>query len=131
MLAFATPGVKMYKRHILKELEHHLKIFPAVLLTGARQTGKTTLVDELILSRSSYFVTLDDDVALSSARRDPSGWIASLPKPVIIDEVQRVPEIFLAMKLDIDKNRIPGRYLLTGSSHPFLSPDLSYSFAGR
>ncbi|MBP7075245.1 MAG: ATP-binding protein [Rhabdochlamydiaceae bacterium] len=121
----------MYKRHILKELEQCLKIFPAVLLTGARQTGKTTLVDELAQSGDYYFVSLDDDIALASAERDPSGWLASLPKPVIIDEVQRALGIFLAMKLDIYKNKAPGRYLLTGSSNPFLSSDLADSLAGR
>ncbi|HEX4839874.1 MAG TPA: ATP-binding protein [Rhabdochlamydiaceae bacterium] len=121
----------MYKRHVRTELEKHLKIFPAVLLTGARQTGKTTLVEEVAQSKGYHFVTLDDDIALSSAIRDPAGWLASLPKPVIIDEIQRAPEIFLPMKLDIDKNRKPGRYLLTGSSNPFLSPDLADSLAGR
>jgi len=121
----------MYKRHVLRELEQYLKIFPAVLLTGARQTGKTTLVDELAENGNYYLVTLDDDLTLSNALRDPSGWLMSLPKPVFIDEVQRVPEIFLAMKLDIDKNRAPGRYLLTGSSNPLLSPDLADSLAGR
>ncbi len=121
----------MYKRHILNELEQYLKIFPAVLLTGARQTGKTTLVDELAKNKGYYFVTLDDDLTLSNALRDPSGWIMALPKPVIIDEVQRAPEIFLAIKLDIDNNRVPGRYLLTGSSNPLLSPDLADSLAGR
>jgi predicted AAA+ superfamily ATPase len=121
----------MYKRHVLRELEQCLKIFPAILLTGARQSGKTTLVDELAAKGGYYTVTLDDDTTLASAIRDPSGWLLSLPKPVIIDEVQRAPEIFLAMKLDIDKNRNPGRYILTGSSDPLLSPDLADSLAGR
>ena len=121
----------MYKRHIFKELEHCLKIFPALLLMGARQAGKTTLVEELATSRGYYYVTLDDDTTLSSALRDPSGWLHSLPKPVIIDEVQRAPEIFLSIKLDIEKNRHPGRYILTGSSDPLLSPDLADSLAGR
>jgi predicted AAA+ superfamily ATPase len=131
LLEFSTSGVKMYKRNILSELEIYLKIFPAVLLTGARQAGKTTLVEELAQNRGYYYVTLDDDLSLANALRDPSGWLMSLPKPVIIDEVQRVPEIFLPIKLDIDKNRIPGRYLLTGSSNPLLSPDLADSLAGR
>lgn len=121
----------MYKRHILRELEQCLKVFPAVLLTGARQSGKTTLVDELAAKGGYYSVTLDDDTTLASALRDPSGWLLSLPKPVIIDEVQRAPDIFLSMKLDIDKNRVPGRYILTGSSDPLLSPDLADSLAGR
>ena len=76
-------------------------------------------------------MTLDDDIILSSAIRDPSGWLAALPKPVIIDEIQRAQDIFLSLKLDIDKNRIQGRYLLTGSSNPLLSPDLADSLAGR
>jgi len=70
-------------------------------------------------------------LTLSSARRDPKGWLTSIPKPVVIDEVQRVPEIFLSIKEDVDKNKEPGRYLITGSANPLLIPRLGDSLAGR
>ena len=66
-----------------------------------------------------------------SAKNDPADFIANLPKPIILDEVQRVPEIFLPIKIDVDKNREAGRYLLTGSANPLLIPKLGDSLAGR
>ncbi len=121
----------MLHRFIEEELESYLDIMPVVLMTGARQTGKTTLMELLCKERGYTFYTFDDDLVLSSATRDPSGWLASIPKPVIIDEVQRVPEIFLPIKRDVDQNRAPGRYLLTGSANPLLLPRLGDSLAGR
>ncbi|MBS0648458.1 MAG: ATP-binding protein [Verrucomicrobia bacterium] len=121
----------MLKRHIMKELNAHLNLMPVVLLKGARQAGKTTLVEEFAKERGYSYVTFDDEIPLASALRDPAGWIMSLPKPIIIDEVQRVPEIFLPIKREVDQNRTPGRYLLTGSANPLLSPRLGDSLAGR
>lgn len=121
----------MLKRHISEELKSYLELMPVVLLIGARQTGKTTLVEALVKERGMSYVTLDDESSLSSALRDPSGWIDSLVKPVVIDEVQRAPELFLAIKRDVDQNRLPGRYLLTGSANPLLLPRLGDSLAGR
>lgn len=121
----------VYKRFIQENLTSFLKIMPVVLLTGGRQTGKTTLVDYLAQNDGFSYFTFDDDLSLSSATHDPSGWLMGIPKPVIIDEVQRVPEIFLAIKRDVDLNRHPGRYLLTGSANPLLLPKLGDSLAGR
>jgi predicted AAA+ superfamily ATPase len=121
----------MLKRHIEEEVEAHLRILPVVLLTGARQTGKTTLARAIAKRRGWAFATLDDALTLSSAQRDPAGWLLSLPKPVVIDEVQRVPDLFLAIKYDVDTQRIPGRFLLTGSANPLLLPRLGDSLAGR
>jgi len=119
----------MLERHIKNELQEYLNIMPVVLLSGARQTGKTTLAKSL---RPSYqYVTFDDDMILSNAKRDPAGWLSQMPKPIILDEIQRVPEIFLAIKKDVDENREAGRYLLTGSANPLLLPNLSDSLAGR
>lgn len=139
MLQYLTVNVKycniresfMLKRHILEELEAYLQLMPVVLLIGARQTGKTTLVETLVQKRDFSYFTLDDELSLSNALADPSGWIESLPKPVIIDEIQRAPELFLSIKKDVDQNRIPGRYLLTGSANPLLLPKLGDSLAGR
>lgn len=119
----------MLERHLSRELEAQLKIQPVVLLTGARQTGKTTLVESL--SGPFTYVTFDNELSLANAFRDPTGWLDSLPKPLIIDEIQRFPEIFLNIKRDVDLHRIPGRYLLTGSANPLLLPRLGDSLTGR
>lgn len=122
----------MLKRNIEDELENYLRLMPAVLITGARQVGKTTFIQEIARKHDIVtIVTFDDEFTLSNAIRDPSGWLQSLPKPIIIDEVQRVPEIFLPIKRDIDQNRTPGKYILTGSANPLLLPQLSDSLSGR
>lgn len=121
----------MFERNIKEEIEAFLNLMPATLLIGSRQAGKTTFVEAIASKKNIPIVTFDDEFTLSNAKRDPSGWLASLPKPLIIDEVQRVPEIFLPIKQDIDQNRKPGRYLLTGSANPLLLPELSDSLAGR
>jgi len=121
----------MLKRSIEAEVRAFLKIMPVVLVIGARQTGKTTLMESLMQENGWHYVTFDDQMALSLARQAPASWLDSLPKPLIIDEVQRLPEIFLSIKRDVDKNKEPGRYLLTGSANPLLLPNLGDSLAGR
>ncbi|MCH9613288.1 MAG: hypothetical protein SP1CHLAM54_02870 [Chlamydiia bacterium] len=121
----------MFERNIEAEVRAYLKIMPVVLLLGARQTGKTTFTHEIMKKNGWHYVTLDDEASLSFAKRNPEAWVEGLPKPIVIDEVQRVPEIFLAIKRDVDENRSPGRYLLTGSANPFLLPKLGDSLAGR
>jgi len=121
----------MYKRSIKSLLERALSRAPVVLLNGARQVGKTTLALELLKEKKYNYITFDDEITYLAAKGNSSGFIADLEKPVIIDEVQRVPEIFLSIKRDIDLNRIPGRYLLTGSANPLLIPTLGDSLAGR
>lgn len=81
--------------------------------------------------RGYEYVSFDDDVARAAAEADPVGFVAGLPDKVILDEVQRVPGLFLALKSAIDRNRVPGRFLLTGSSNLMLLPQLSDSLAGR
>lgn len=102
---------------------------PVVLINGARQTGKSTLVQALQPGRR--YLTLDDSAVLAATRSDPFGFIDSLNEPVSIDEIQRVPELFLAIKASVDKDRSPGRFLLTGSANVLLLPQLSDSLAGR
>ena len=77
------------------------------------------------------YISFDDDVARAAANADPAGFVAGLSDRVILDEVQRVPSLFTALKQDIDRNRTPGRFLLTGSSQVLLIPSLSDSLAGR
>ncbi|MBI5346718.1 MAG: ATP-binding protein [Chlamydiae bacterium] len=121
----------MLKRHIKKILFEALEYMPVVLLRGARQTGKTTLVKSLLLEDGYKYISFDHIPSLMSAKNDPVGFISNLEKPIILDEIQRVPELFLPIKTDVDENRKPGRYILTGSADPLLVPKLGDSLAGR
>jgi len=101
---------------------------PVVLVHGPRQCGKTTLVQTV----SGYtYITFDDEVQLVAAKADPVGFVIDLPSKVILDEVQRVPELFMSLKASIDRDRRPGRFILTGSANVLLAPKLSDSLAGR
>jgi len=102
---------------------------PVVCVLGPRQVGKTTLVREF---EPEYgYVSLDDPATLAFAGSDPTGFVAALPVPVILDEVQRAPELLRAIKLSVDNDRRPGRFLLTGSANLLLLPRLGDSLAGR
>ncbi len=102
---------------------------PAVVVTGARQTGKRTLAKELTPSPRRYF-SLDDLDVVDTARRDPEVLVAG-STPVTIDEVQREPQLLLEVKRAIDRDRRPGRFLLTGSANLLLMRQVSESLAGR
>ena len=102
---------------------------PAVVVTGARQAGKSTLAQELTSGRRR-FITLDDFDALDAARRDPEILVGG-NEPVTIDEVQREPNLLHAVKLAIDRKRRPGQFLLTGSANLLLMRRASESLAGR
>jgi uncharacterized protein len=120
-----------FDRNIRVKIQEALDISPVVLLIGAWQTGKSTLI-QLVAGKEHYmYVTLDKLTEFSTAKSDPTGYIADLKKPVILDEVQRIPEIFLPIKEDVDNNRNPGRYALTGSANPLLIPKLGDTLAGR
>lgn len=121
----------MFQRHIQASLHKALARSPVVLLNGARQVGKTTLVRDLLGTKQYHYVTFDDELVYLAAQANPGAFVVGLPKPVIIDEVQRVPEIFMAIKRDVDTNRSKGRYLLTGSANPLLIPKMGDSLAGR
>ena len=124
--------VNMVRRHIAPALLAALADNPVVFLSGARQTGKSTLVKHLASSEHpSRYLTLDDAVVLSAARHDPTGFLAGLKGPVVLDEVQRAPELFLAIKAEVDRSPQPGRFLLTGSADVLLLPQVSEALAGR
>jgi len=127
----------VYPRHVTSAIERALSDTPVVLLHGARQTGKTTLV-RAICERdpSRRYVTLDDALTMAAATADPTAFVATglrttIPSPIAIDEVQHAPELFRAIKAEVDRSRVPGRFLLTGSAHALLLPNLSESLAGR
>lgn len=122
----------MFERHIQPALREALADTPAVMVVGARQTGKTTLVRALAAGswRASY-VTLDDLTVLEAATSDPVGFVAGLGGPAVIDEVQKAPALLPAIKAAIDRDRRPGRFLLTGSADVLALPRVSESLAGR
>lgn len=122
----------MHIRNITPQIIEALSDTPVVMLNGARQTGKSTLAKSLISEKHiGRYVTLDDASSLAAAKHDPTGFISGLGESTVIDEIQRAPELFLAIKADVDRNRKPGRYLLTGSANVLLLPRLSESLAGR
>lgn len=104
---------------------------PVVLLNGARQTGKTTLAQAIADRTGAQYFTLDDAATLGLAAGDPNGFIRNLKGPVVIDEIQKAHELFPAIKLAVDRDRQPGRFLLTGSANILTLPRLSESLAGR
>jgi predicted AAA+ superfamily ATPase len=122
----------MIRRYLQNQIEESLRHFPVVLLTGARQVGKSTLAQELIgPSWNAAYVTLDDRTVLDAALRDPDGFISGTPTPVVIDEVQRAPDVMRAIKRAVDRHRKPGQYLLTGSANIMTLSKVSETLAGR
>jgi predicted AAA+ superfamily ATPase len=122
----------MMKRQMIEPLLEALTDTPAILVHGARQTGKSTLVQAAELAGGErQYLTFDDPGLLAAARRDPNGFVAGLGPAVTLDEVQHIPEIFPVIKAAIDRQRLPGRFLLTGSANVMLLPKLSESLAGR
>lgn len=122
----------MFPRHLTGPLLQALADTPVVFLHGARQTGKSTLVQALATGgHPARYLTLDDAGVLAAARHDPGSFIGGIPDAVILDEVQRAPDLFLAIKAQVDHDRRPGRFLLTGSANVLLLPDLAESLAGR
>lgn len=119
----------LYPRWIGPRIDEALQDTPVVLLAGPRQAGKTTLVRQFT-ERGLHYLTLDDELTLLSAREDPVGMIRNLDRAVI-DEIQRAPELLLAIKKSVDEDRRPGRFLLTGSANLMALPTVADSLAGR
>ena len=122
----------MKSRHIVPLVLAALRDTPVVFVQGPRQAGKTTLVQSLKAhGHQAEYVTLDDAAVLAAARHDPDGFVSGLSERVILDEVQRVPDLFRAIKRSVDQRREPGRFLLTGSAHALVLPQVSESLVGR
>ena len=120
------------ERKIEQQLIYLSEHFPAVVIAGARQTGKTTLIKTLIGAREGMtYVTLDYPRIRELARSDPELFLQQYPAPVIIDEVQYAPELLPYIKIRIDEQRENGRYFLTGSQMFRLMKNVSESLAGR
>lgn len=122
---------ELYPRYLRPRVLEALRDSPVVLIHGPRQSGKTTLARQIGDSEGYAYISFDDDVQRAAAQTDPVGYVAELPERIILDEVQRVPELFTSLKAEVDSRREPGRFILTGSSHILLVPQLSDSLAGR
>lgn len=123
-----TPS--LFSRWIEPRITEALLDTPVVLLAGSRQAGKTTLVRQITEQQGLRYLTLDDALTLLSAREDPVGMIRSVDRAVI-DEIQRAPQLLLAIKKSVDEDRRPGRFLLTGSANLMALPTVADSLAGR
>lgn len=119
----------LYDRPLAASLRAALRDTPVVCLLGPRQSGKTTLV-RTFEPRYAY-ITFDDPATLAFAQADPIGFVAALPPRAILDEIQRVPELMLSLKLAVEGDRRPGRFVLTGSANLLHVPRLGDSMAGR
>lgn len=122
-------AMKTLARLVEPALTERLRVMPAVVVTGARQTGKSTLVAERVPGARRY-ATLDDLDVLDAARRDPEALVGG-SGAVTLDEVQREPGLLAAVKRAIDRDRKPGRFLLTGSADLLVMRQVSESLAGR
>ncbi len=118
----------MLERVVKKEILNALKISPAVLLAGARQIGKSTIVYDL---DDRNYIVMDDITQLDAAIGDPQGYIQRVKKPVTIDEIQKIPQLLTPIKLYIDKNRKNGDFLLTGSANVLNLKKANESLSGR
>lgn len=118
-----------YPRSLAGSLREAMLDTPVVCLLGPRQCGKTTLA--MSLEENRGYVSLDEDGYYRTAAEDPDGFVARLSARVTLDEVQRVPALLTAIKRSVDRDRRPGRFLLTGSANLLLLPGVSESLAGR
>lgn len=119
-----------FARLIRHRLENVAKYFPAVVLTGARQTGKTTLLRQIFAKH--HYVSLDLPSEAESAERDPSNFLRRHPPPVLVDEVQYAPTLFRHIKAVIDAGaQTPGQFVLTGSQKWMLMKGVAESLTGR
>ncbi len=149
------PDIGLYPRYIEQRLTDALEDSPVVLIHGPRQCGKTTLAQTVCApgnlswnkdsTKRKYgtgsptddksgeyaYISFDNKGPREFAKNDPVGFASTLPQRVILDEVQKVPELFEALKIEVDRNRVPGRFLLTGSANVLQVPGLSDSLSGR
>jgi hypothetical protein len=126
---FREHGLGLYERFVERRAEEALTDTPVVLIVGPRRAGKTTLVRKMGGTGRTY-ITLDDQTTLDAAQSDPVGFIRGLDQ-AIIDEIQRAPDLLLAIKKTVDEDYRPGRFLLTGSANILTLPRVADSLAGR
>jgi hypothetical protein len=125
-------GHGLIERHLLAQLREVSEYTRVILVNGARQAGKTTLLEQLHADRGGWLTSMDVALERAAARADPDGYISSAPRPTFIDEVQRVGDpLILAIKAATDRDRRPGQFFLSGSTRFLTVPTISESLAGR
>jgi uncharacterized protein len=124
--------MRVVNRHLRPRVLDALDDTRVVVVLGARQVGKSTLVQAVATSdRPATILTLDDQATREAATADPTGFLAGLVTPVVIDEVQRVPDLLLAIKMRVDRDPTPGQFLLTGSANILTAPRIADALTGR
>ncbi len=118
------------KRALQVQIQEAMLDTSVIAITGARRSGKSTLIQQLIPSDTSY-VSLDDSTILTLAKNDPQTLIEMYPPPLAIDEIQKAPELITAIKLYVDITQEPGSFMLTGSANLMTIPKLAESLSGR
>ncbi|GAE74209.1 ATPase [Cutibacterium acnes JCM 18916] len=123
--------MQLLQRNITAWVQELLDISPIVVIEGARQVGKSTLTG-MIDNANTTFTTMDDDLTRTFAHDDPAGFLSSAKEGrLVIDEIQRCPELILPLKAVVDNDRRPGRFVLTGSANLLRLPGAQDSLAGR
>jgi predicted AAA+ superfamily ATPase len=121
--------MKIIKRIQSSLIKEHLKKSPIVAILGARQVGKTTLVEKL-LGEDRAFYSFDDPALISIAQSNPRSFLTQANK-ITLDEVQKCPAILSSLKRIVDEEKVPGRFLITGSANITMLPKISETLAGR
>jgi uncharacterized protein len=127
----STPAAQLLERHAHARVLEALDDTRVVVVLGARQVGKSTLVQGIARHDRMPVITFDDQAARAAAQQDPTGFVADLRTPVVIDEVQRVPDVLLAVKQRVDEDPTPGQFLLTGSANILTAPRIADALTGR
>lgn len=117
------------RRHLEKTIARVERVFPAVLVTGPRQVGKTTLLSEV--KKGASYATLDDPIMLRNAMEEAGTFFKRMPPPIVVDEIQYAPNLLTYIKMIIDKERKKGQFFLTGSQQFHMMKNVSESLAGR
>lgn len=124
--------MSMIARQIRPDVLAALEDTRVVVVLGARQVGKSTLVESIAADTGAKtIISLDEQAMRASAERDPTGMINDMPVPAVIDEVQRVPDLLLAIKRRVDRTQTPGQFLLTGSANILTAPRIADALTGR
>jgi len=130
---FTTKWVNM-TNYIQRDVEQYInavqQVMPVICITGMRQTGKSTLLQNAACFKDYEYFNFDDFSTLQSAKNNPALFLKNAQK-IIIDEVQRFPEILLEIKQIVDKERIAGKFILSGSTNLLLTKNISETLAGR
>ena len=127
------PPTRLIARHAQHAVETALADTRVVVVLGARQVGKSTLLEQVASAEGNgrKVLTLDDQAIRSAATIDPAGFIATLATPVAIDEIQRVPELMTEIKLRVDRDKTPGQFAISGSANLLEMKQVKDSLAGR